>query len=220
MANPSLLIAMGGWMLNRLANVLADEQSVWAYHEITQSVTLAAAGCFIVGAIPYRHLALKCLAGAFFLSCLLDAVYVWVAYVLEANFYEYSCVAQALVVLVSFIFYTLRSYKEPNDALDEDHVFCLRQRPHDVQGLIISMLGMFGPYAGYALYANGILYAYHEGTLTARNIDEKLLKSYHVTRGRKVTPAFHQEMKKWVGGKWTLKQNCLTLLRRIWGQYK
>lgn len=216
-----LITATVALMLNRLTNGLVDDvKMIWYLHDAAQTVALFGASLAALELIPFRHLMMKCVAAALTASMAFDCVWLWAHYVLGVHGYLAYSAIQAVAVISAVFLYVSRSYNEPSDALDEEHVFCLRQRPHDAQGLIISMLGMFGPYAGYALYANGILYAYHEGTLTARNIDEKLLKSYHVTRGRKVTPAFHQEMSKWVGSQWTLQRNCLTLLRRIWGQYK
>ena len=216
-----LILATAALMLNRLTNGLVDDDRVvWYVHDAAQTVALFGALWAVLELTPFRRLMMKCVAAALTASMAVDCLWMWAHYALGLHGYLLYSIVQAAIVVPVVLSYVYRSYDEKQDTLDDDHVFCLRQRPHDIQGLLISMLGMFGPYAGYALYANGVMYAYHNGFLTSRKVDEKLLKSYHVTRGQKVTPAFHQEMSKWVGSQWTLQRNCLTLLRRIWVQYK
>lgn len=219
MRHASQKLAPAGLMLalacNRLANALAADDVVWRIHDITLSAALAFAALWALQLVSYRDLRIKCAAAAIFGLAASDAVMVAVT----VPGYWYWIVIQLIAGTAMVLFYLFRSYDQPSDPLDGEHIFCLRAKPLALQDLLISMTGIFGSNGGYAIYAGGTLYQYRRGRLVAQSIDRLPPSRYHVTRGALVTESMISELQHVVGSRWTWRHNCLTVLGPIWSRY-
>lgn len=207
---------MLGLACNRLANVLADDDMVWRLHDITLSACFAFAALWALQLVPYASLRLKCAAAVVAGAAVVDLLCV----VLSIPGYWYWLVAQVVAGIGLASFYFLRSYDQPSDPIDDAHLFCLRSKPESLQDFLIAMLGVYGPSGGYSLYANGIIYRYRRGELVAKTCAGIPPLRYHVTRGKPITGAMIRELKFLVGSKWSLRNNCLTVLGPLWRKHR
>ena len=213
LAPAALMLAL---VCNRLANVLAPDDMVWRLHDVTLSACFACAALWAVQLVPYASLRIKCAGAVVAGAAVVDLSCV----VLSLPGYWYWLVAQLFAGIGLASFYFLRSYDQPSDDLDDDHLFCLRAKPESLQDFLIAMLGLYGPNGGYSLYADGVLYRYQRGELVAKSYRSLPLIRYQVTRGRPVTDSMIRELQFLVGSKWSLRQNCLTVLGPLWRKHR
>lgn len=209
----ALMLALGS---NRLSNVLAADDIVWRMHDVTLSASFALAALLALQLVPYSELRFKCLAAVVVGAAWVDLL--GVAFSIPG--YWYWLTAQALAGILLAALYVWRSYDQPSDAISDGRLYCLRTKPASLQDFLISLLGIFGPDGGYALYADGKLYRYRSGLLTSQSIDRVPLQRYHIQRGAQLTPAITSDLNKLVGKRWTWSRNCLTVLGPIWRRYR
>lgn len=201
---------------NRLSTGLAIPSDwQWYLHSLTLTLALAAAFWALLSLVPYSRLALKCALAALTASVGADALGQVAG--LFSHGYPVWGVTQGLAILIVLPFYWLRSFHQPSAPLDLEHYFCLRARPRGVQDLLISLAGCFGPAGGYAIYANGQMYQFKSGVLTATKLSPHVaLRYFHIVKGRPISPSGLLRLRQLVGTKWTLRTNCLTVLGRVW----
>lgn len=213
LAPAGLMLALA---LNRLVNVLASDDMVWRLHDVTLSACFAFAALWAVQLVPYSSLRIKCAAAVVAGAAFVDLACV----VANLPGYWYWLVAQLFAGIGLAFFYFLRSYDQPSDTIDDAHLFCLRSKPESLQDFLIAMLGVYGPSGGYSLYANGTIYRYRRGELTAKTCAGIPPLRYNVTRGSPITSAMIRELQFLVGSKWSLRNNCLTVLGPIWRKHR
>lgn len=217
---------MAALACNRLINVLAPDNVVWQMHDVTQALALTLALAWALQEMPYKHLRYKCIAAAFFGMAATDFIGVSASYLLAPlpTYYNFQLLAQVLVGAGMFALYWLRSYEKPSDALGPENMYLLRKRPDSATGVLLALSGLYGADGGYAIYSNGRLYRFRKGIFGVDDINEystaqrsRLLKQYHIQRGRIPSVRALNDIRGMLGSKWSLFNNC-TKLRRIWRQ--
>jgi hypothetical protein len=217
LSSPSAILAflMVGWASSRLSSLLVSDAYVWQVASVFDTLLLALAVTLAAVLTPYPTLRTKSLAAALATCAWLELIYLALHYSLSFRAYNYWVLFEAVVFVTVAMWYWLRPYATPSDALDRDHLFLLQRLPHTPQGFALSCLGFFGSYGGFALYAGGLIYTYRKGTLVAINSTSVLLQGYHVVKGRRLNDGLLKTLNSGLGQRWTMSSNCLRL-RRIW----
>lgn len=217
--NQSRLTAAGlmlALVSNRLLNVLAPDDIVWQAHDISLSACFVLASLLALQCAPYSMLLVKCVSAVVFGAALTD----FMAVATGAHGYWYVLAVQAVISAALGCFYCIRSYEQPSDDLRADgHVYCLRTRPDSLQGLLVAMLGVYGPNGGYALWIDGKLYRYRRGALVKQSAGTLPVDRYQITRGGPTSPELLRELDFITGSRWTWRHNCLTVIGPIWRRY-
>ena len=218
--NAQLLMPLGllvAWGSNRLLNVLAPDEWVWTAHDISMSLSFALAALMAAQLTPYKHLRQKCIAALIAGGAIVDIAFS----VLKPNGYLLWIGLQCLGGISLAAFYWRRSYGHGSTlgSIDEGRLYCVRRIPSRLQDFLISMLGIYGPDGGYALYANGYLYKYSSGRLVRRKVSSVPSIGYHVCRGSKIDESVMSELDSLVGAEWSWRRNCLTVLAPIWRRH-
>ena len=218
--NAQLLMPLGllvAWGSNRLLNVLAPNEWVWVAHDISMSVSFAMAALMVAQLTPYKHLRQKCIAALVAGCAIIDIAFT----VSRSDGYMLWVFSQALGGIALALFYWRRSYEgAPSKlAIESDTLYCVRRIPSRLQDFLISMLGVYGPDGGYALYANGFMYKYSSGRLVRRKVSSVPSIGYHICRGSKIDESVMSELDSLIGAEWSWKSNCLTVLAPIWRRH-
>lgn len=218
--NAQLLMPLGllvAWGSNRLLNVLAPDEWVWAAHDISMSLSFAMAALMVAQLIPYKHLRQKCIAALIAGCAIVDVAFS----VVKPNDYLLWICLQGLGGISLAVIYWRRSYGQgsPFGAVEDDRLYCIRRIPCRPQDFLISMLGIYGPDGGYALYANGFVYKYSSGRLVRRKVSSVPSIGYHVCRGSKIDESVMSELDSLIGAEWSWRRNCLTVLAPIWRRH-
>lgn len=216
-----LLVVTVQWASRHLLPLLPDQDGsfVWQANDVLRAVGMSSALGLCVTLTPWRMLRIKCLLAAFCGYYLSDIALcsLWYAYGFPSPMA--ILIVQGVAFVVSGAYYWLRSYDVPSDPLMHGYLYSVRHIPANAQDLLISMSGLYGPDGGYSLYANGYLYKFSGGRLVRRKVSSLPAISYHVTRGDKADDALVSRLDSMVGMRWTLKENCLTTLGRIWRKH-
>ena len=215
-----LLMPLGllvAWGSNRLLNVLAPDEWVWAAHDISMSVSFALAALMVAQLTPYRHLRQKCIAALIAGCAIVDIAFT----VSRSEGYMLWVCSQAFGGISLAAFYWRRSYGDGSAkiAIESDTIYCIRRIPGRIQDFLISMLGIYGPDGGYALYANGFIYKYSSGRLVRRKVSSVPSIGYHICRGSKIDETVMSELDSLIGAEWSWRSNCLTVLAPIWRRH-
>lgn len=215
-----LLMPLGllvAWGSNRLLNVLAPDDWVWMAHDISMSLSFAMAALMVAQLTPYKHLRQKCIAAMIAGGAIVDIAFS----VIRPNGYLLWISLQGLGGISLATFYWRRSYSRDSicDPIEDGRLYCVRRVPCRPQDFLISMLGVYGPDGGYALYANGYLYKYSSGRLVRRKVSSVPSIGYHVCRGSKIDESVMSELDSLVGAEWSWRKNCLTVLAPIWRRH-
>ena len=213
-SNPRAILAslMGSWAFGRLLNVLADDAIVWQVGAFVDALTIALAVTLAAQMIPYDRLRAKSLAFALAAVAWLEFVYLAIHLTAGLSFYNYWLLIEAGTFLTVAFCYATRPYRLPSDTLDDEHIFLVCRRPHTPQGFYLSLLGLFGPFGGFSLYARGSLYGFRRGTLRATPVTPDYFSSdFHIRRGQPITNNNLAELTAMIGRQWSLRDNCLGL---------
>lgn len=211
-----LLGLLAAWGSNRLLNVLAADEWVWMAHDISMSLSFALAALIVAQLTPYKNLRQKCIAALIAGGAIVDIAFSMI----RPDGYLAWIFAQAAGGASLSAFYWLRSHAHSHDfAAEDDRIYCIRRIPARLQDLAISMLGIYGPDGGYALYAGGFMYKYSSGRLVRRKVSSVPSIGYHVCRGSKIDEAVMSELNSLVGSEWSWRKNCLTVLAPIWRRH-
>lgn len=204
------------WGLNRLLNVLVDDEWVWIAHDISLSLSFTLAALIIVRLTPYNDIRQKCIAALIAGCAMADVIFS----ACKFGGYLGWITCQVLIGVALASFYWYRSHLQPSDALEPGHLFCIRHIPSSPQDFLISLSGIYGPNGGYSLFANGYLYKFSNGRLVRRKVTTLPAISYHVIRGSRATPEMIGELDSMIGMRWTWRKNCLTTLAPIWRKHR
>ena len=212
----SVRLTLAGLMLalacNRLVNVLARDELVWVLHDVTISASITFSVMLAFFLMPYEFLRAKCAISAMCALCVVDLFCV----VSGASGYWYWLLIQLISGVAAASFYLLRAHGVSLDELSQDYLYCLRAIPRGPQDLLISLGGFNGSDGGYSLFANGFIYRYRRGVLIKQKIASIPSDRYHVTRGSRINQEILAELECLVGKRWTILENCITVLGPIW----
>lgn len=213
-----LLVVMAGWLSRHLLPLLPAQATdlAWYAADVLRAVGMAAAFGLCVAIAPWRALRLKCLFAAICGYYISDAIICASWYAFDFPSPIISIIIQGASFISAAAFYWYRSYEQPSDELDTEHLYCIRHIPSNTQDFLISLSGLYGPDGGYSLYVNGFLYKFSGGQLVRRRVSTLPAISYHVIRGDKANSALISRLDSLIGLKWSLNKNCLTVLGRIW----
>lgn len=214
----TLAFLMGSSALSRLSSLLISDAYVWQFAAFNDAVTIAIAVTLAAILIPYRALRAKSLTSALAAVAWLEVVYLALHYSFGLTAYNYWLVFQLVTFISVTAFYWSRPYYEPSTPVDTEHVFLLSRKPHTPLGFYISLLGFFGTYGGFAVYANGLLYSYRKGKFDISQIEPRTLSNYQIKRGGKINDELLTTLTKLSGKPWSLRTNCLQL-RAIWERH-
>jgi hypothetical protein len=168
---PGILLSLtASWALSRLANVVANDAIVWQVGAVCDALTIALAVTYAAVLIPYESLRSKSVAVALAVVTWLELLYLMLHYSIGFNAYNLWLLGQAAAFSVVSWFYVARPAYHRSDSLDSEHLFLVCRKPHTLQGFLISFVGFFGPYGGFSLYHNGLLYYGHYLTPRSRAI--------------------------------------------------
>lgn len=214
----TLVSLMVGWVLNRLSNALAPDELVWWLHDLTLAFCFASACSVATQFTPYDHLRMKCIAAAVMAMAWLECAYLVGWHAFGLRWYQWFVVVQGASGLLAIAFYWRRSYDQVSDPLDNDHLFCLRRRPANLQDFLIAAAGCYGAAGGFALYASGALYCYRRGRLQRVKTNHLALSGYQVIRGARLSAGVIDELESAADRApyWSVRHNCLTVLAPIW----
>lgn len=193
--------------------------SVWYAADVLRPLGMAAALAAVLHLLPWSQLRLCCivaaLVGHHVADAALCAAWYWGA---KADPYVWFALQGAASVALG-AWYWRRSYDQPSDTLDYDHVFCLRRRPRSAQDLLVSMLGCFGPQGTYAIYAAGVVYHFHRGKLVTTPHQSRSFADYVATKGRTLQMSHIMALDALRGVKWSPFTNCITVLGAFWRKH-
>lgn len=213
-----LSIVLAALVSRHLLAVFPDRAAdfVWYAADVLRAVGMSASIGLCVTLAPWRMLRLKCLLAALCGYYISDAIVsaTWYAWSFPAPITAF--IVQGVGFLAAFAYYWRRSYDQPSDALSDGYLYSVRHIPANAQDFLISMSGLYGPDGGYSLFANGYIYKFSGGRLVRRKVSSLPAISYHVTRGDTLDPAVIARLDSMIGMRWSLKNNCLTVLGRIW----
>lgn len=219
---PRLLLSVTVLLLLRhlLALLPAPASWQWQVADVMRAMGMAATLALVAQLIPWNQLRYKCFAAALCGYYVADAVLCAIWY----GWGAFSPLLQAVVQGVAFglagIWYAWRSYDQPSDPLNYDHVFCLRKRPESLQDFLISLLGCFGSQGAYAIYAGGTVYHFRHGVLVATIYDGRAFGAkYIATRGRHLQMSHIMALDALRGVKWSPLTNCITVLGAFWRKH-
>lgn len=207
---------MVSWASGRLLNVLADDAIVWQLGSVFDSLNIAVAVTLGAVLFPFERLRGKSIVAALAVVTWLEVLYLLLHYSVGLNAYNTWLLGQLVAFVSVTAFYWFRPYYSPSDPLDDQHLFLLSRKPHTAQGFFLSMLGFFGAYGGFALYARGLIYSYRNGILRAVPYSPSVSDTYHIRRGGLITSSEQAELSALIGARWSVRENCLGL-RKLWG---
>lgn len=217
-----LSVVVAALVSRHLLAVLPEAVSsfVWYANDVLRAVGMSATLALCATLTPWRMLRLKCLLAALCGYYISDAIVCATWYAWNFPSPIAALIVQGLGFFGAAAYYWWRSYDQPSDSIDGDHLYCLRTKPADIQDFLISLIGIYGPNGGYGFYANGRIYRYRRGWMVAQSIDLLPLERYHVQRGARLTPAILDDLNALVGKRWTWSRNCLTVLGPVWRRYR
>lgn len=219
---PQLLTFVTALLLLRhlLALLPAPASWQWQVADVMRAMGMAATLALVAQLIPWHQLRHKCLAAALCGYYVADTVLCAIWYAWGAFSPTLQAIVQGLSFGLSGIWYVWRSYEQPSDNLDNDHVFCLRKRPDSLQDFLVSMSCFFGAQGAYAIYAGGTVYHFRHGVLIASIYDERAFgKKYIATRGRHLQMSHIMALDSMRGVKWSILTNCITVLGAFWRKH-
>lgn len=219
---PRLVLAVMLVCLARLLLPLLPGLSVadaWRVADVLRPLGMAASLAAVLHLLPWSQLRLCCIVAALIGYHVADAALcaAWYAGA-KADPYVWLVLQGAASVALG-AWYWWRSYDQPSDTLDYDHVFCLRRRPRSLQDLLVSMLGCFGPQGTYAIYAAGVVYHFHPGKLVATPYQSRSFAGYVATKGRPLQMSHIMALDALRGVKWSPFTNCITVLGAFWRKH-
>lgn len=206
---------MGCWVLNLLAVRFADDAIAWEVQNFSKSALYAIAASWALLLLSYRELRVKCFAAALAGGAWADAVWVAQYYVFGWHGYNKWLLWVLAWSIISSAYYWLRSYDEPDLELDDEHAFLLRLKPKGPQSFIVSLLGLMGPFGGYAIFYKGHIYAFRRGYFSRFYMPYNLMSRYHVSNAKIASDEMLGNLDRLIGSKWSLFNNCLQL-KVIW----
>lgn len=218
---PRLVLAVTALCLARHLQPLLPVASadLWRAFDVMRAIGMACALGAVLHLLPWAHLRLKCfvaaLVGYYMADAALCAAWYWAAW--PSPMWQLFAQGGAFGALGAW--YWWRSYDQPSDTLDYDHVFCLRRRPRSAQDLLVSMLGCFGPQGTYAIYAAGVVYHFHRGKLVATPYQSRSFTGYVATKGRPLQMSHIMALDALRGVKWSPFTNCITVLGAFWRKH-
>lgn len=189
---------------------------IWQAADMLRAISMSAALALCVTLTPWRILRIKCLLAALCGYYISDAIICATWYAWHFPSPIAAVFIQGFGFFAASVYYWQRSYEQPSDDLEGGYLYCVRHIPANAQDFLISMSGLYGPDGGYSLFANGYIYKFSGGRLVRRKVSSLPAISYHVTRGDTLDPAVIARLDSMIGMRWSLKNNCLTVLGRIW----
>ena len=209
-----LAVLVSRHLLPALPELATD--TVWHITDVLRAVGMFGSLGLCATLTPWRMLRLKCFLAALCGYFISDAIVcaTWYAWHFPAPIP--ALIIQGAGFIVAAGYYWRRSYSQPSDGLVDGYLYCVRHIPANAQDFLISMSGLYGPDGGYSLFANGYIYKFSGGRLVRRKVSSLPAISYHVTRGDTLDPAVIARLDSMIGMRWSLKNNCLTVLGRIW----
>lgn len=209
------LVLMGCWVLNLLAVRFVDDAIVWEVQNFSKSALFAIAASWALLLLSYRDLRVKCFAAALAGGAWADVVWVAQYYVFGLQGYNKWLLWVLAWSVVAATYYWLRSYDEPELALDDEHAFLLRLKPKGPQSFFVSLLGFMGPFGGYAIFYRGHIYAFRRGYFSRFYMPYNLMSRYHVSNVKIASDEMLGKLDRLMGSEWSLFNNCLQL-KAIW----
>lgn len=216
-----LLVVTAQWAARHLLALLPDQHAELAWYavDVLRAIGMSAVLGICVTLTPWRSLRLKCILAAFCGYYISDSIICATWYAFGWPDPAIAAIIQGVGFAVVGLNYLARSYEQPSDKIDPDHLYCVRRIPTGAQDFAISLACAYGPDGGYSLYANGYLYKYACGRLVRRKVSSLPSISYHVQRGSRTTPELIKSLDALVGAEWTWRRNCLTILAPIWRRH-
>ena len=216
-----LLVVLAALVSRHLLAVLPEwaTEFIWQAMDILRAVSMSAVLALCATLTPWRMLRIKCLIAALCGYYISDVIVCATWYAWQFPSPVGAVIIQGFGFLAALVYYWQRSYEQPSDALEDGHLYCVRHIPANAQDFLISMSGLYGPDGGYSLFANGYLYKFSCGRLVRRKVSSLPAISYHVTRGDTLDPAVIARLDSMIGMRWSLKNNCLTVLGRVWRKH-
>ena len=191
----------------------------WYGSEVLRAMGMAATLALVTQLVPWSQLRIKCFAAALCGYYVADAVLCAIWY----GFGDFSPVLQAIIQGAAFglggLWYVWRSYDQQSEALNNEHVFCLRRKPRSAQDFALSLAGCFGTQGTYAIYAAGWVYHFHHGRLVASQYDQRKFSDYVAIKGRPLQLSHLTALRELCGVKWSPLNNCVTTLGAFWRKY-
>lgn len=219
---PLLVLGVTLVCLGRLLLPLLPGLSVadaWRVADVLRALGMAFSLAAVLHLLPWARLRILCIVSALVGYHAADAVLCALWYFgARAEPYTWMTV-QAAAAAAAAALYLWRSYDQPSDTLDHDHVFCLRRRPRSLQDLVVSLTGCFGAQGTYAIYAAGHVYHFRKGALRATVYDPRQFDDYVITRGRPLQLRHIVALDNMRGVKWSPLTNCVTLLGIFWRRH-
>lgn len=213
-----LSVVLAGLVSRHLLALLPDQAGdfVWYATDTLRAVGMSATLALCATLTPWRMLRIKCLLAALCGYYISDVIVCATWYAWHFPSPIAAVIIQGCGFLAASVYYWQRSYEQPSDDLEDGYLYSVRHIPANAQDFLISMSGLYGPDGGYSLFANGFLYKFSGGRLVRRKVSTLPAISYHVTRGDTLDPAVIARLDSMIGMRWSLKNNCLTVLGRIW----
>jgi len=215
----SVLVALGMVLmaLRHLSGALNSDP--WYVGDTLRAAALAVAFSIALVLTPWPNLKIKCLmasmVGYYVSDTILCAGWYWLQW---PDFLLASVIQGACFVLAALV-YLRRSYDQSSDDVIPGYLYSVRTIPRNTQNFIISLAAIFGPDGAYSLYADGHLYKFSNGKLVKRRVSYLPPHVYHIERGAKITDDLLSRLDGLVGSEWSIKDNCLTVLGRIWRRH-
>lgn len=211
------LVCLARLLLPLLPGLSPAEE--WHVADVLRAIGMAFALGAVLHLLPWARLRLVCIVSAivgfYVADAVLCAMWYWGGRTDPITWLLLQSLAGAALAAL----YLWRSYSQPSDTLDQDHVFCLRRRPQSAQDLALSLMGCFGAQGTYAIYAAGHVYHFRKGVLRATVYDPRYFNDYVITKGRPLQIRHIVALDNMRGVKWSPLKNCVTLLGTFWRRH-
>lgn len=203
-----------------IPNLPVTKPTLWILADLSRSASYLALAGYLLSITPYQPLRTKCIIAAVFGWAAVDLSTCLLWYGFGLGGYWFVNAAQVIGVAIGAAFYWFRSYHSPSAMPEPGHIYCLRHRPKSPQDLLLALLGLFGPYGGYAIYCDGKVYQFRHGIMTSAPFVTSHYVEYHCTKGAPVTGCHAAQLNGMVGWRWHwFGANCITLLGRFWAKH-
>jgi hypothetical protein len=118
--------------------------------------------------------------------------------------------------VVWFLYAVMRPYSRESDPLDDEYVYKVAKRPNSFVTFLVAMgREAFGR---YSYYHSGTVFFYQKDIFLQKEFDNyiKADEEYIIIRtNKRATPEVKDKLFKRCGSKWSLRNNCLTVLWHV-----
>ena len=204
-----LLCLVVACLTNHLLSArLTPDGLKWQAHDAEMHINLVLAIAYCIYVTSYREIDKKCALFAwlgFEIVSMFQSIIFVFGISISRNILPFEILASVFFVY----FYAFRSYSHKSDEIDDEHIFLCRKKPKTVQGVLLSMLTP-SAMGGVGVFYKGSIYHFSAGVLTKNRFTNN--DNYVVTRLYRPTITTIDKLEGLIGTKWTIRQNCLTVL--------